>query len=169
MAEQANLNVAAEPVLSPHDLTGFFSLLCQELIPAGRYRYILLQGELDQGLGRYLRLVSLGNYFGPCARLRRSLLLCRRWHFTYRLGDSIEEVIVWIPIRSTNLSQQLKPNIPGLLLCRTGFSRDERDQSLLVEFEYFDLYQLSDGQVPESTGFHPFDEGGVDFEDAHLN
>ena len=70
MAEQANLHVAAEPVLTPHDLTGFLSLLCQELIPAGRYRYILLQGELDQGLGRHLHLVSLGDYFGPCARAR---------------------------------------------------------------------------------------------------
>ena len=51
VAKQANLHVAAEPVLTPHDLTWFLSLLCQELIPAGRYRYILLQGELDQGLG----------------------------------------------------------------------------------------------------------------------
>jgi hypothetical protein len=68
VAEQTNLHVAAEPVLTPHDLTGFLSLLCQELIPAGRYRYILLQGELDQGLGRHLHLVFPGDYFGPCAR-----------------------------------------------------------------------------------------------------
>jgi hypothetical protein len=45
-------------------------LFCQELIPAVRYRYILLQGELDQGLGRHLDLVSLGDYFGSCARAR---------------------------------------------------------------------------------------------------
>jgi hypothetical protein len=71
VAEQANLDVAAEAVLTPHDLTGFLSLLGQELISAGRYRYILLQGELDQGLGRHLHLVSLGDYFGPCARADR--------------------------------------------------------------------------------------------------
>jgi hypothetical protein len=70
VAEQAKLYRAAEPVLTPHDLIGFLSLLRQELIPAGRYRYILLQGELDQGLGRHLHLVSLGDYFGPCARSR---------------------------------------------------------------------------------------------------
>ena len=56
VAEQANLHVAAEPVLTPHDLTGFLSLLCQEPIPAGRYRYILLLGELDQRLGRHFHL-----------------------------------------------------------------------------------------------------------------
>ena len=70
VAEQANLLLAAEPVLTPHDLTGFLSLLCQDLIPAGRYRYILLQGEFDQRLGRHFHLVSLGNCFGPCARAR---------------------------------------------------------------------------------------------------
>jgi hypothetical protein len=60
---RANLHAGAEPVLTPHDLTAFLSLLCQGLIPAGRYRYILLQGEFDQGLGRHLHLVSLGDYF----------------------------------------------------------------------------------------------------------
>ena len=70
MAEQANLYVAPQRVLTVHDLTGFLSLLCEELILAGRYRYILLQGELDQGLGRHLHLIALGDYFGPYARAR---------------------------------------------------------------------------------------------------
>ncbi len=40
---------------------------------------------------------------------------------------------------------------------------------LFVEFEDFDFYKLGDGEVLEAAGFHAFDEGGVDFEDAHLD
>ena len=45
----------------------YLSLHCQELVPADRYRHILLQGELDQRLGRHSYLVSLGDYFRPRA------------------------------------------------------------------------------------------------------
>src|SRR6202021_1952506 len=62
------LGVDRELVLTPHDLAGLFSLLCQELIPGFRYRYILLQGELDERLGRYSYLVPPGDNFGSCAR-----------------------------------------------------------------------------------------------------
>src|SRR5882672_1665438 len=78
LAERADPHAAAEPALTPDDLTGFLSLLCEELIPTGRYRYILLQGELDQRLRRYSHLVSFGDCFGPCARARTDARTDRR-------------------------------------------------------------------------------------------
>jgi len=70
VAEQATLHVAAEPVLTPYDLTGFLSFTLPRTNSGGSVSIHPAAGELDQGLGRHLHLVSLGDYFGPCARAR---------------------------------------------------------------------------------------------------